>query len=261
MSAASEAGSKRRCDPALSGKVVLVTGASRGVGAAAAVALSAAGAAVILAARDKPRLDEIAQGIAAAGGQAAAIACDVADYAAVARLVADARRRFGPIDILVNNAAIIGPIAGIAESDPAAWAQTVAINLTGPYHVVRAVLPDMLRAGAGTIINLSSAAAERPLAALSAYCAAKAGLVMLTREIALEAGPAGIRVIGFQPGSTATDMQATIQASGRIPPQSLQPVAHPAQAIVYLCTLAAADLAGQEVSLYDPAFRRRIGLA
>jgi 3-oxoacyl-[acyl-carrier protein] reductase len=245
---------------ALSGKVILVTGANRGVGAAAAVALSAAGAAVILAARDELRLEEMAQGILAAGGRATAVACDVSDYDAVARLVETARRRFGPIDALINNAAVIEPIAGIADSDPAAWARNVEINLIGPYNAVRAVLPGMLSAAAGTIVNLSSAAAERPLAALSAYCAAKAGLVMFTRALALEVGSSGIRVIGFQPGSTATGMQATIRASGRIPHQCLQPVEHPARAIVYLCTSAADDLCGKEVTLYDPAFRRRLGL-
>ena len=248
-------------EQALSGKVILVTGASRGIGAAAAVALGAAGAAVVLAARDGPQAEEIARRIIAAGGRAEAMACDVSNYDAVARLVVKTRRRLGPIEILINNAAVIGPIARIAESDPAAWAHNIAINFIGPYHTVRAVLPDMLKAGAGTIINLSSAAAERPLAALSAYCSAKAGLAMLTREIALEVGSAGLRVIGFQPGSTATDMQATIRESGRIPPQPLGAVEHPARAIVYLCTAAADDLCGQEVSLYDPAFRRRIGLA
>lgn len=245
---------------ALSGKVVLVTGASRGIGAAAATALGAAGAAVILAARDGPLAKAVAKGIAAAGGRAEAILCDVSDHRAVARLVARAKRSFGPIDALVNNAAVIGPIATIADSDPAAWAHTIKVNIVGAYNTVRAVLPDMLRDRAGTIVNLSSAAGARPLAAVSAYCTAKAGLAMLTREIALEVAATAIRVIGFQPGSTATDMQATIQASGHIPPQFLHPIEHPARAIVYLCTPAAQDLSGQEVSLNDPVFRRRLGL-
>jgi 3-oxoacyl-[acyl-carrier protein] reductase len=245
---------------ALAGKIVLVTGASRGIGAATAVALSAAGASVILAAREVARAEAIARGIREAGGRAAAIACDISDYGSCTGLVARARDCLGPIDTVINNAAIIGPIAGIAESDPAAWAQAIAVDLIGPYNVVRAMLPAMIEARSGTIVNVSSAAAERPLAALSAYCAAKAGLVMLTRAIALEAGSLGVRVIGFQPGSTDTGMHETIQATGRRAPQSLQPAEHPARAIVYLCTPEADDLCGTEISLYDPAFRRRLGL-
>jgi NAD(P)-dependent dehydrogenase (short-subunit alcohol dehydrogenase family) len=243
----------------LAGKVVIVTGASRGIGEAAAAALAGAGASVMLTARDGARAAEVARRISDDGGKAAATACDVADYGAVERLVRDTRDRLGPIDSLVNNAGVIEPIAMIAEADPAEWARSVQINLAGAFNAVRGVLPGMLAAGRGTIVNLSSGAAHRPLEGWSAYCAAKAGLAMLTAA-------KGIRVFGFAPGTTDTDMQVTIRASGvnrvsRIPRGDLTPVAHPARAIVYLCTAAADDLAGQEFALGDAAFRQRIGLA
>jgi NAD(P)-dependent dehydrogenase (short-subunit alcohol dehydrogenase family) len=247
----------------LAGKVIIVTGGSRGIGAAAAAALGAAGATVMLAARDGRRAADEAQRIVAAGGRASATACDMADYAAVAALVHETEGRFGKIDALINNAGVIEPIATIADSDPAAWARNVQINLIGAYNPIRAVLPGMLRAGEGRIVNLSSGAAMRPLEGWSAYCSGKAGLAMLTRAIALE-NP-DIKVFGFQPGTTDTDMQVAIRASGinmisRIPRENLTPVERPAAAIVYLCTSEADDLSGQEVSLGDASFRVRLKL-
>jgi NAD(P)-dependent dehydrogenase (short-subunit alcohol dehydrogenase family) len=155
-------------------------------------------------------------------------------------------------------------MAGAA--DPAEWARSIEINLIGAYYAVRAVLPGMIERGHGDIINVSSGAALRPQEGWSAYCAGKAGLAMLTRSVDFEHRAAGIRVFGFQPGTTDTDMQGTIRASGinmvsRIPREQLTPVAHPARAIVYLCTPEADDLAGKEFSLRDEDFRRRIGLA
>ncbi len=226
----------------LKGKVALVTGASRGLGEGAARELAARGASVMLVARDG---------------------------AAVERVVAATRARFGGLDILVNNAGVIEPIAEIATSDPAAWARNLQINLVGAYNVVRAVLPGMLAARAGniggTIIDISSGAAYRPLEGWSAYCAGKAGLAMLTNAIALETAGKGIRVFGFSPGTIDTEMQVKIRASGmnvisKIPRGDLLPVAHAVRGLVYLCTGAADDLQGTDASMRDDAFRQRIGL-
>jgi NAD(P)-dependent dehydrogenase (short-subunit alcohol dehydrogenase family) len=252
--------------PSLQGQVVLVTGASRGIGEAAGVALAQAGAAVMLAARDGARTEAVAARIQAAGGDAVAAVCDVSDYASVAALVADTLGRFGRLDALINNAGVIEPIATIADADPAAWARNIQINLIGAFHCIRACLDPMRRAGRGTIVNISSGAAHRPLEGWSAYCTGKAALAMLTRAVALEHAADGIRVFGFAPGTIDTDMQVTIRASGvnqisRIPRADLAPVAHPAQAIVYLCGADADDLAGQELSLRDEDLRRRVGLA
>jgi NAD(P)-dependent dehydrogenase (short-subunit alcohol dehydrogenase family) len=250
----------------LSGKVAIVTGASRGIGAAAALALGEAGASVVLAARGGSQAEANAQRINTAGGKAFALACDVSDYADCQHLVQQTMSRLGPPDILVNNAGVIEPISMVAAADPRDWARSIEVNLIGAFYAIRAVLPGMLERGRGDIVNVSSGAAVRPLEGWSAYCAGKAGLAMLTRSIDLEHHSAGIRVFGFQPGTTDTDMQVTIRASGinmisQIPREQLTPVAHPARAIVYLCSRDADDLAGKEFSLRDEEFRRRIGLA
>ena len=249
----------------LAGKVIIVTGASRGIGAAAATALAKEGATLMLTARDSRLAGSVARAIGLAGGRVSSRGCDVSDYAAVERLVSGTAEMYGRVDALINNAGVIEPIATIAESDPVVWARNIEINLIGAYNPIRAVLPRMIAAGGGTIVNVSSGAAIRPLEGWSAYCAGKAGLAMLTRAIMLENHLNGIRVFGFQPGTTDTDMQVTIRASGvnvvsKIPRENLTPVAHPAAAIVYLCTQAADDLNGQEFSLRDEAFHKRLNL-
>ena len=249
----------------LKGKVALVTGASRGLGEGAARALADAGASVMLVARDGKLSASVAQEIAGKGARAEAMACDVSDYAAVEKVVAETKSRLGGLDILINNAGVIDPIADIATSDPKAWAQNITINLVGAYNVVRAVLPELLAKGGGSIVNISSGAAYRPLEGWGAYCAGKAGLAMLTKAIALETAGKGIRIFGFSPGTIDTDMQGKIRASGmnmisRIPRGDLSPVEHAVRGLMYLCTQASDDLKGQDASMRDEAFRRRIGL-
>jgi NAD(P)-dependent dehydrogenase (short-subunit alcohol dehydrogenase family) len=245
----------------LQGKIALVTGASRGLGEGAARALAREGAKVMLLARDGDLAQKVAREI---GAPAEALACDVSDYPAVERAVADTRERLGGLDILVNNAGVIEPIAELAASDPAVWARNIQINLVGPYNVVRAAIDDMLKSG-GSIINVSSGAAYRPLEGWSSYCSAKAGLAMMTRSVALETA-GRVRIFGFSPGTIDTDMQVKIRASGlnqisQIPRANLSPVEHAVRGLVYLCGPASDDLIGQDVSMRDEAFRNRIGLA
>ena len=244
----------------LQGKIALVTGASRGLGEGAARALAKEGAKVMLLARDGKLVQKVAGEI---GGGAQALACDVSDYATVESAVTSTRQRLGGLDILVNNAGIIDPIADIAGSDPAAWARNIEINLIGAYNVVRAAIGGMLETK-GTIVNISSGAAHRPLEGWSAYCAGKAGLAMLTRSIALETADK-LRIFGFSPGTIDTDMQVKIRASGinqisQIPRANLSPVEHAVRGLLYLCNSASDDLIGQDVSMRDEAFRKRIGL-
>jgi 3-oxoacyl-[acyl-carrier protein] reductase len=248
----------------LQGKIALVTGASRGLGEGAARALARDGAKVMLLARDGDLAQTVAREIAEGGGKAEALASDVSDYPAVERAVADTRQRLGGLDILVNNAGVIEPIAELASSDPAVWARNITINLVGAYNVVRAAIGEMLTGG-GSIINVSSGAAYRPLEGWSSYCAAKAGLAMMTRSIALETA-GRVRIFGFSPGTIDTDMQVKIRASGlnqvsQIPRANLSPVEHAVRGLVYLCDRAADDLIGQDVSMRDEAFRKRIGLS
>jgi len=250
----------------LKGKVALVTGASRGLGEGVARALGDAGAAVMLVARDGALSAAVAREITGRGGRAEATACDVSDYGGVEKLVAETTARLGGLDILVNNAGVIEPISEIATSDPAAWANNITVNLIGAYNAVRAVLPEMLAKGGGTIVNVSSGAAYRPLEGWGAYCSSKAGLAMLTRAIDLETKGKGIRVFGFSPGTIDTDMQVKIRASGmnvisKIPRASLSPVEHAVRGLIHLCTAASDDLIGQDASMRDDAFRKRIGLA
>lgn len=249
----------------LSGKSAIVTGASRGIGAATAQALARSGARVMLAARDLDACQAIAAGIEAAGGRAAALRCDVSDYDEVAALVDGTRDRFGRLDILINNAGVIAPIDHLAAADPHDWARCIAIDLVGAYNAIRTAAGPLRQAGGGVIVNVSSGAAHRPLEGWSAYCAAKAGLAMLTRSVALELGADGIRIYGFAPGTVDTDMQGAIRASGLNPISRMAREEHaqpevPAQAIAWLCSDAAADLAGQELSIRDEPLRRRIGL-
>ena len=242
------------------GKVVVITGASRGIGAAAARLFAGAGAQVVLLARSEAAIRVLA---AEVGGLA--IACDVADWAAVEAAVAAVVARFGRIDVWIGNAGMIEPIARLRDADVAAWGRAVDVNLKGVFHGMRAVLPVMRAQGGGTILTVSSGAAHHPKEGWSAYCAAKAGAAMLVRAAHLEEGGQGLRIMGLAPGSVATEMQAVIRASGINPASQLDPAVHipaewPARALIWMCGAAADCHLGQEISLRDEGVRRAVGL-
>lgn len=244
------------------GKRVLITGASRGIGAATARLFAEEGAKVGLLARNGAELQALAREI---GPSARALPADMADFAAVAAAVAGMERAFGGVDILINNAGVIEPIAAIETADPAAWGRAIDINLKGVFHGIRAVLPGMIRQGGGIVVTISSGAAHTPLEGWSAYCAGKAGAAMLTACLHHEAHLKGIRAMGLSPGTVATHMQEVIRASGVNPVSRLAPDAHipprwVAEALLWLCGPASEEFAGREVSLRDKAIRRRIGL-
>lgn len=249
----------------LAGKAVLITGASRGIGAAAARVFADAGSSVLLAARTGAEIEELAGEIRANGGKAEAVTCDVASYAQVEAAVNRCRETFGSIDFLVNNAGVIDPIGPLIESDPEEWSRAADINYKGVYNGLRAALPHMKAQGSGVIVNISSGAAHNALEGWSHYCSAKAAAYMLTRAADLEMKGTGVRVVGLSPGTVATYMQRAIKASGINPVSQLDPSVHidpswVGRAIAWLCTSDAQEFAGVDVSLREEDIRRRVGL-
>ena len=248
----------------LSGKAVLITGASRGIGAAAVRAFAEAGANVGLIARSRADIATLAGEIGK--DRALAIPCDIGRYWEVAAAVDAMLDTFGRLDVLINNAGVIEPIAPLEEADPDAWGQLVDINLKGAFHGIRAAAPVMATQGSGTIITISSGAASHAIEGWSAYCVSKAGAKMLTEAADLELRGKGLRVMGLSPGTVATEMQKVIKGSSvdnrvrqlewadHIPPE------WPARALVWMAGPAGDDLCGHEVSLRDEDVRTKIGL-
>ncbi|MFG5384909.1 SDR family oxidoreductase [Yoonia sp. R2-816] len=244
------------------GKTVLVTGASRGIGAAAGRAFADAGANVALVARTTDAIAELAGEI---GEKALAIPCDVSRHAEVEAAIDATARTFGGLDVLINNAGVIEPIGHLAETDVEAWARTIDINLKGVMYGMRAAMPGMIAQGHGTIINISSGAAHGPVEGWSAYCSSKAGVYMLTRMGDKEARNKGLRIMGLSPGTVATDMQREIKASGINPVSQLDWSTHippewPAQALLWMCTDVADDYLGTDISLREDDIREKVGL-
>ena len=246
----------------LKNKTVLITGASRGIGAATAHSFAQAGANVVLAARSVDAITQLAQQI---GPSALAVPCDVSRYDDVAAAVTAACDTFGGLDILIGNAGVIEPIAHLEEADPKAWDQVIDINLKGVFYGLRAAMPVMRKAGGGTIITISSGAASFALEGWSHYCASKAGAAMLTACADKEGRTAGLRIMGLSPGTVATQMQHDIKASGINPVSQLDwsdhiPADWPARALMWMCTEDADPYIGQEISLRDETIRKKAGL-
>ena len=244
------------------GKTVMITGASRGIGEAAAHVFADAGANVVLTARSAAQIGEIADQI---GEQALAVPCDVSRFDDVQNAVDAANKAFGAVDVLINNAGVIEPVAHIAASDPGEWGKAIDINLKGVYYGARAVLPDMIARGAGSILTVSSGAAHGPMDGWAHYCSSKAGAAMLTRCIDKEARAAGVRALGLSPGTVATQMQREIKTSGINVVSALDwsvhiPADWPAKALLWMCGAEADEFIGEEISLRDKDIRRRVGL-
>lgn len=198
----------------LAGRTAIVTGAAGGMGIAIAGSFVAAGAAVALLDRNGEGCASLAAELTARGGKAFAIACDIADPGSVQGAVAAARDALGPADILVNNAGLLRP-GPLAELPLAEWNALLAVNLTGYLLCAQAARPGMIARGGGAIVHIASIAASNPQPRSGGYSPSKAGVAMLSRQLALEWGPDGIRSNVVSPGLIRTPMsEAFYQAPG-----------------------------------------------
>jgi 3-oxoacyl-[acyl-carrier protein] reductase len=198
----------------LAGRVAIVTGGSRGIGLAIAKLLAVEGARVAIAARAGVEAERAASDIVEGGGEALAIACDVRRGDDVARLVERTRAAFAGIDIVVNNAGISPAHVEPQEIAEAEWDDILDTNLKGAFLLSKAVAPEMIARGRGVIINIASIAGVMPIALESAYCASKAGMIGLTKALALDWAKYGIRVHAVAPGYIATEMNASVRQVG-----------------------------------------------
>ncbi|MBL7769379.1 MAG: 3-ketoacyl-ACP reductase [Flavipsychrobacter sp.] len=189
----------------LTNKTALVTGAGKGIGKAIAMALAAEGVHLGLLARTEKDVKELAAAIEANGGKAAFATADVSNRQAVEEAVADLKSKLGSFDILINNAGT-GTFGSFLELDPETWEQQVKVNLFGVYYVTRAVLPDMIAAKAGDIINISSTAGKSGSALTSAYSASKFGVFGLSESLMQEVRKLNIRVTALAPSTIVTDL-------------------------------------------------------
>lgn len=193
--------------PILAGKVAIITGASSGIGRAAAKLFAQEGARIVVGARRPAELETLAADIAGAGGEAAVLAGDVRDEAFAKALVDLAERRFGGLDIAFNNAATMGELGGIIEMTRENWVHVLDTNLTSGFLGAKHQIPAMQRRGGGSLIFTSTFVGHTVgFPGTAAYAASKAGLVGLTQVLAAEFGPSGIRVNALLPGGTDTEM-------------------------------------------------------
>ncbi len=190
-------------DRRLDGKVAIVTGGGTGIGAAIAARFAAEGASVAISGRRANLLDDVAGTIRSAGGTALAVPGDSATEDGVEALFARVAADLGPLDVLVNNAAVAGPVAPIWEQEFEGWQETLRINLSGPWLCSRAATRGMMERKNGNIINIGSMSGKRPLANRTPYTSTKLGLVGLTRTLAVELGAFNVNVNCISPGATA----------------------------------------------------------
>ena len=253
---------------ALAGKHVVITGGGRGIGAAIAAALAAQGAKLTLMGRSRAQLEERAAVLRTLAGESCEVHCeavDVADEASVAAAFAGAAQRLGPVAVLVNNAGQAAS-APFLRTEPALWQQMLDVNLTGTYLATRAALPGMLAAGWGRIINVASTAGEKGYPYVSAYCAAKHGVIGMTRALALELAHKQVTVNAVCPGYTDTDIVRDAVANirektGRSEAEALAELAkhnpqgrlvrpeEVANAVLWLCLPGSEAITGQAISV------------
>ncbi len=238
----------------LSGKVCLVTGANRGLGRAIAEGLAEAGGDVVVACRDKESGSDVARDIEALGRRALVVACDIGRWADVERLVAEACESMGRIDVLVNNAGIAHDPLPLTNVDDAMFDRFFQINTKGPMHLATLAAQRMAQTGGGSIVNVLTFGAIKPGGFLSMYCSSKAAMRSLSRSMAEEWAPMGVRVNAIAPGPFMTDMLKGLADSTQgfmdyaIQSTLLKRVAEPREIIgpvVFLASAASSYVTGQ----------------
>jgi len=242
----------------LTGKVAIVTGASAGIGKAAALALAEEGAAVVIADVAVERSEQVARDIRHKGGRARFVRTDVSDDASVAAMVERTVEELGGLDLAFNNAGIEGSPGVTHECAPENWHRTLAVNLTGVWSCMRHEIPPMLERGGGSIVNCSSVAGLVGFATIPAYVASKHGVVGLTKTAALEYAEQGIRVNAVCPGVIDTEMVTRFtghQPDAEAALVASEPVGrmgHPeeiADAVVWLCSPRSSFVTGQAIAV------------
>lgn len=234
----------------MSGRVALVAGASRGIGATTAEAFAAAGAAVVLAARDLAALQSVARRIEGRGGRALAVRADVSDAESMRGLVEQAVATYGRLDMAFNNATAGPRPAPLAEIDPAEFDEGIAANIRGTFLGMKYQIPAMLAAGGGSIVNMASLAGLTGTANLAAYVAGKAGIIGLTKVAALDYADHGIRVNVVAPGPILTHHleaagpEAQRMAGLATPMRRTGSSAEVAQAVLWLCSAQSSFITG-----------------
>ncbi len=258
----------------LTGQVALVTGGSRGLGRAFARGLAASGASVAVTGQSSDMLEETVRliesapspalgGLRAGAATAIAIVADVTDPAVAQSTLATVEGVFGPVDLLVNNAGIIGPLVPTVDTDPDLWWRTMEVNVRGPYLYTRAVLPGMIGRGAGRIISVSSAAGALRIANAGAYSASKAALSHWTNGLSAELAGTGVAVLAYSPGLVRTDMTEYTATSPDVHPDLRAnftasfaegrdtPIEEAVDRFLFLASGAADRLTGRHISVGD----------
>jgi NAD(P)-dependent dehydrogenase (short-subunit alcohol dehydrogenase family) len=231
------------------GKTAFITGGGRGIGQAVARAYAQAGARVFICGREPAAVEKTAGEIRSAGGEIDGRTGDIGNAADAARLVRAALERFGAIDVLVNNASILGPRVPVAEYPLEAWEDVVRINLNGLFFVTRAALPAMLARRSGSIINVSSGVGRTGKARWGAYAVSKAGVENFTQVLADEVKDAGIRVNAVNPAATGTEMRASAYPDED--PMTLPTPAEITPVFLYLATDGSAHITGKSLEARD----------